>query len=739
MSTPDLNRIAAAMGGTVRGDSVHFPTPGHSRRDRGTVATLAPGAPDGLLVHSHNGGDPLAIKDELRATGLLPERPGRTEPARYLYRDAVGKVLCAKVRLDKPEMKYGWQHPVGDRWMAGRNGAPWVPYRLPELIASDGLIVMAEGEKHADKLASWGFTATSLKDWKPGFAPYIAGRPVAILPDNDDEGARLAAEAASLASASGCAVQIIDLPGLPPKGDIMDWSGTADDLRTLIDAAAVLNCDERIGPADPWPVPIPLAGELPPVAPCPPEMLPAELRDWLTDIAERMNVPLDMVAIPAMVAAGSLIGRRCGIRPEQHTDWQEAANLWGCVIAPPGALKSPAAPEALGPLTRLEAQAAEDNARAAETHKLSERLHKIQMEEADKAARKAIKDGGDGRAALARILAPEPPVERRFVTSDATAEKLGEICAANSMGVMVHRDELLALFADLDREERAAARGFFLTGWAGMEGYTFDRIQRGTVRIPAVNISLFGTSQPERIAGYIRDSLARFNDGMVQRLQLLAWPDMRDDWQPCDRAANADAKARAFACYSGLARLDTQELGAECGDSGFPFLRFAPDAQEAFHEWRRELERKIRDGDTLPALQAHLSKYRGLVPRLALVCHVASNAWGPVSREALDMALRWADYLESHARRAYGAHALDSANAARSIWRRIQRSDLPVPFTARDIQRKGWGGLSDKDRVADGLKALCEADWLAKDVIGTGAAGGRPTAQYRPNAKALKL
>lgn len=65
----DLRRIASAMGGEIRGNSVAFPTPGHSNRDRGSVATIAPGAPDGLLVHSFNGGNPLAIKEELRAKG----------------------------------------------------------------------------------------------------------------------------------------------------------------------------------------------------------------------------------------------------------------------------------------------------------------------------------------------------------------------------------------------------------------------------------------------------------------------------------------------------------------------------------------------------------------------------------------------------------------------------------------------------------------------------------------------
>ena len=98
--------------------------------------------------------------------------------------------------------------------------------------------------------------------------------------------------------------------------------------------AIVPTARQRVATAesiDVWPDPIPLRDELPPVLPFDPAMLPSQLRAWGKDIAERMNCPMDLVAIPTVIAAGSLIGRRVGIRPQLHTNWQEAGNLWGCV------------------------------------------------------------------------------------------------------------------------------------------------------------------------------------------------------------------------------------------------------------------------------------------------------------------------------------------------------------------------------------------------------------------------
>lgn len=518
------------------------------------------------------------------------------------------------------------------------------------------------------------------------------------------------------------------------KADFADLS--PDATRHAIDMAE---------PVGGWPDPLPLAGTLAPVPEFDLDLLPSELRPWVGDIAERMNCPADYVAIPAMVAGGSLVGRRIGIRPQRKTDWQEAGNLWGCIVGPPGALKSPAVREATAPLMRLEANAIDANAAGARDHATEMTLHKLQTEAAQADARKALKDKqcpdprADAMATLSGIIEPDRLPEKRFLIHDATVERLGEICADNPQGVMVARDELLSLFSELDREEKASARGFYLTGWSGQDSYTFDRIGRGRTHCPSINISLFGTTQPTRLASYMRSSLTSLNDGMVQRLQLLSWPDLSGDFREVDRFPDSDAKQAAFACYDRLAALDGRSVDADmdvyAGPDAIPFLRFTGDAQEGFTDWRLELERKVRGDDLPPAFIAHLSKYRGLIPRLALLCHLASGGTGPVALAAATMAWRWSDYLEAHAWRAYSSLGVANADSARSIWRKVKSNQLPRPFTARDVHRKKWSGLTDIADVTAGLATLVDAEWIMPQELQT---GGRPTTLYVPNPKALQ-
>jgi hypothetical protein len=48
--------------------------------------------------------------------------------------------------------------------------------------------------------------------------------------------------------------------------------------------------------------------------------VPEPLLPWLEDMAERIGVPLEFVAAPAVVALSSVIGRTVGIYPKQIDD-----------------------------------------------------------------------------------------------------------------------------------------------------------------------------------------------------------------------------------------------------------------------------------------------------------------------------------------------------------------------------------------------------------------------------------
>jgi Protein of unknown function (DUF3987)/Bifunctional DNA primase/polymerase, N-terminal len=484
-----------------------------------------------------------------------------------------------------------------------------------------------------------------------------------------------------------------------------------------------------------WPAPTPLPDALAPVDPFDLAFLPGSLAPWVADIAERMQCPLDFVAIAAIVALGSVLGRKVAIRPRRNDDWCEHPNLWGMVVGDPGSKKSPAMDAAMEPLSKLEADAKAAGRPAWVAYERACEGHKMRKAVAEKKFQKALLL--DPAAVWTAPAAPTAPKKRRYRVNDATYEALGEILADNPNGVLSYRDELVTLLKHLDREENATARGFYLTAWNGKQPYEFDRIGRGHLSIEAVCLSALGSTQPGKLANYVRRSLSDDgNDGMLQRFQLLVWPDRRAEWKEIDRSPDMAARDRATQAFHRLDKFGEKSPFEEAVpdfDEGQPeavaYLRFDERAQVVFSAWLSTLERRLRSDDLPPHLCEHFSKYRGLVPALALLNHLADGNPGDVSTSALDRAIAFVGYLETHARRAYGAGPQSEVAAAKAILRRITKGDLAEGFTARDVYRPAWAGLS-KAQVLPALDLLTDYDWLRAT---RGRSGGRPTVTYAIN------
>jgi putative DNA primase/helicase len=470
---------------------------------------------------------------------------------------------------------------------------------------------------------------------------------------------------------------------LADKGQAGEWARKVDDRQheRAYERWDLYDEKKKKPTGEGWPEPKPLPRGLAPVAAFDTKFLPDALAPWVDDIAARLQCPPDYVGVSAVTALGSVIGRRVGIKPQAQTDWSEYPNLWAAFIGQPGMLKSPAMLQALAPLHRLEAEAAEDYKVQLEAYAKNLNAFKLKRQVWAALEKDALKKGTKAEK-FDLDDAPEEPKAIRYRTNDTTYEKLGEILIGNPTGILIERDELVSLLQHLDREEQAQARSFFMTGWAGTHPYTFDRIIRGSLHIEAVCLSVLGNTQPTRISGYVRRASldGGGGDGLIQRFQLLVWPDAPSSWNDIDQFPDSSARRKAWEVFERMSRLDAAELhklGAhkEYGDKTYHY-RFTDPAREEFVDWRGRLELRLRSGELSPALEGHFAKYRKLVPALALINHLADGGKGTVGRAALRKALAFSLYLESHALRVYGAADMVELEAAEAILAHIKAGDL---------------------------------------------------------------
>ena len=149
---------------------------------------------------------------------------------------------------DGSEKTFVPYHRNGDGWKLGDPEGDLPLYHGDDL--GDGIVIVVEGEKAADAGRSIGLKVTTSAHGSksPGKTNWssLAGRHVAILPDNDKPGADYAETVATILVGLGCKVTIVTLDGLPEGGDLHDWieerdaqdsQGLRDQVLELIDVA----------------------------------------------------------------------------------------------------------------------------------------------------------------------------------------------------------------------------------------------------------------------------------------------------------------------------------------------------------------------------------------------------------------------------------------------------------------------------------------------------------------------
>ncbi len=551
----------------------------------------------------------------------------------------------------------------------------------------------------------------------------------------------------------------------PPGGGHFEYlSGDWLDPTPFITAA-------RQAEFDALPEPEPIAQNLQPVPAFDLNWLPRSLRAWVADSAYRMQCPVDFCAVGAVITLASVVGAGIGIKPKRKDDWLVVPNCWGGLISPPSKKKSPSLAEMLKPLARLEAKQRANSSQAqrdANDPEIKTRIKVLkkelettikseieaeQLRKAESAYMAAsacsttenrrsnaenIKAGQiksttfrsieEIKRDLAALTEPAAQnIQERFRTNDATLEALHDLLADNPRGILVFRDELIGLLKGWERQGHEQDRQFFLEAWNGHGSFPLDRIGRGHVYCENMCVSILGGTQPDKIRNYLYQARDE-NDGLLQRFQLLVYPDVQPFNGIVDEYPNAIARDTAFAKFEILASTDFAALVPMNSHDKIPSVRFDDEAQAFFFDWYERLHRgPLENPDESPMMVEMLSKQPKTMVSLALLFHLVecadSIAAGlpilPVSFRAATRAANWCTYLEAHARRIYAVVGSLQSQAAAALAERISKGQLDVfddtGFTAREIYRRKWSMLDDRDIVELALAELVEAGWLLSE------------------------
>ena len=165
--------------------------------------------------------------------------------ARHDYTDAQGVLLFQVVRYAPKSFRQ--RRPDGkDGWIWSLEGVPRVLYNLPALLKAEQVLI-CEGEKDCDLLASWNLAATcnpgGSGKWLSSYAEPLRGKAVAVVPDGDGAGRRHALTVASSLLGVAAEVRVIELGG---GKDVSEWAardGSRESLMRLVQDAEPITKD----------------------------------------------------------------------------------------------------------------------------------------------------------------------------------------------------------------------------------------------------------------------------------------------------------------------------------------------------------------------------------------------------------------------------------------------------------------------------------------------------------------
>lgn len=433
-------------------------------------------------------------------------------------------------------------------------------------------------------------------------------------------------------------------------------------------------------------------------------IFPPAIDDYVRAASHSIRVPAEMVAVPMLVFAGSVIGNRLQITLKRG--WNEFATLYAAVIADPGSAKTPALMAAQWPIRKLQTDAYE--------------IYQRQRSEYDDDLQRWNDSPKDDRGPK-----PEAPTLHHVYSTDPTMEALVGILN-QVQGVALVRDELMGWVASLDQYRKGGAssdKEQWLQLWSGA-GIKSDRKGGGTIFAAFPVVGVYGGIQRDRARG-LHDPDGR-RDGWIERMLLFdpdvepaGWTD--DDLDP----ALLEPVVGAYKCLREIQKPDEGDRHS---------VQLSLDARRVWVDWYNANAEAVRNTQGLR--RGFYSKMPSQVARIALILSSLWNVDDPrrmVSEARMQDAIDVGEWFRSHLDRVLPLIGDHSRGEPVGLSARILRI-LRIP----DLQEgDGWvrraqlihklGNVAAHD-LTDTLRELQTRQVVESQIVQSGT---RPAEEWR--------
>jgi hypothetical protein len=457
----------------------------------------------------------------------------------------------------------------------------------------------------------------------------------------------------------------------------------------------------------------------------------------LERVSRGAGVRVDHVVVPLLGVASSLIGIARRVRAV--SSWAEPMTLWTALVAASGDRKTPGMRISLRALDMIE----KSNAEAINKARLA---HETRAQKAKEAAKQwkedrqaALEAQRDPPAMPIAAIDPGNFFAPRLYVTDPTIERLGELLTARPGGMLLIRDELSGLFANMNRYSGGSDRAFWLEAHNGGR-QVIERRSR-SIAIDHLLIGIVGGFQPDKVAR----AFSGDEDGMSGRF-LYGWP-----LTPEYRALSNDARDVEPELQSALTALI--RLPGEDPEEAFVprDIGLSPCALELFEEYRLYVDaaKRALDGreqQWLVKSEMQVLRLAGVLTYMEWAIALGTHSGGgidmitaamepqSVDKQAMASAIRLIkEYFTPHAQAVLRQVDLsDRHRDARRVLRWI-RAQRRIEISREDIRQHALGRKLDAEQTDELLAGISKGGWLQLVIPERSSKAGRPARRWLVN------
>ncbi|MDF2537705.1 MAG: hypothetical protein K0S76_726 [Herbinix sp.] len=450
--------------------------------------------------------------------------------------------------------------------------------------------------------------------------------------------------------------------------------------------------------------------------------LPAKIRGYVVEVAECLQVPVDMAAVSALTVISLCVQGKYIVNPKPG--WVEPLNLYTAIVARPSERKSPTSKEMTEIVHKYTKEENERRVPDIAEYKLkSEILTKRVSTLKDAAA----KGKGKNKITMDEVLAVQNELNEleevtplQLVADDITPESLIRLMMENNerMAIISSEGGIFGLLAG--RYSERTNLDIFLKAYSG-DPVNVNRIGRksDTLEHPALTMLLF--VQPSIIQEIMENSEFKGRGFLARFLYSLPVSVIGSRSYDTMEVSEIEKKKYNDLVYSLLNIPDM---------FGCRVIRFSNEAHIKSREFFNEIEKRLIDD--LEGIDSWAGKFHGQVMRIAGIIHCIKHELNSynilLEEDTMKQSIEIGYYFLEHAKAAFSIMGLSEKqeikNAKYILSRIDKRDNKDKRITKRDLFRLCDGRFKSVDEMKPGLDELVKRGYIMINTIKT---GGRPS------------